>query len=96
LNSRLSSNAPRRRRTKPFGNGHEAAVVEAEPLEALLAEDRSRAGRWHVPNALRVVPLDVEVLKAKHGRTHARVALTYDMIANYITDGRTDGAPEIS
>lgn len=82
------------------GSGLHTAVMEegsADLLEEELRASRNlgAASRWIVPTALRSVPLDVEVLKAKHGRTHARVALSYDMLANYITDGRTDGAPEV-
>lgn len=76
-----------------------AVLEEGSPdlLEAELRAERSlgASSRWIVPNALRAVPLDVEVLKAKHGRTHTRVALTYDLVANYITDGRSDGPPEV-
>jgi hypothetical protein len=54
------------------------------------------SGSPHVlPGALRGVALDVEVLKARHGRTHVRIPLSYDLIANYITDGRSDGRPEL-
>jgi len=63
-------------------------------VESTAASSTRPGGRWVAPQALRAVALDVEVLKAKHGRTHVRVALTYDMIANFITDGVTDGAGE--
>ena len=66
------------------------------PGPALGGWEPSRpGGRWVAPNALRAAPLDVEVLKARHGRTHVRVALTYDLIANHITDGETDGQAEV-
>ncbi|MCW8132812.1 MAG: AAA family ATPase [Planctomycetota bacterium] len=103
--SMSSTRTPNRRRGRHAhgGNGHglaAAAVMEegsTDLLEEELRASRSlgASSRWIVPNALRSVPLDVEVLKAKHGRTHARIALTYDMVANFITDGRGDGAPEV-
>ncbi|MCZ7649561.1 MAG: hypothetical protein M5U26_30595 [Planctomycetota bacterium] len=79
---------PRRKRTET-----EALMDALNPQvdTAVLAA----AGRWTAPGALRSVALDVEVLKARHGRTHARVALTYDLIANHITDGRSDGEGEL-
>lgn len=76
-----------------------AAKLGAALLEpgatAVDSAELMQAGRWSAPSALRSVALDIEVLKARHGRTHARVALTYDLIANYISDGKTDGRGEV-
>jgi hypothetical protein len=66
------------------------ALAPGEVTGTAVAE----GARWVAPAALRAVALDVEVLKAKHGRTHVRIPLTYDLVANYITDGKSDGRAE--